>query len=194
MNGQYLMNKQVSVQYAYKKDGKGERHGDQAERTLAAQARKHNLMPHQVGFGGQQQQQQQTPLGFPQRQPQSHPGFQPLTAAAPPSGFAVPSLQQPMQTGFGSAFPPTGMGVNGVPFTAASRPPSIPAIPQQSTAIPFAQRPPPPPGRSNNFPPPPMGFRQAREFSLILSVLFRIRRSLADLLHSIAPTTRPFGF
>ena len=45
MNGQYLMNKQVSVQYAYKKDGKGERHGDQAERTLAAQARKHNIRP-----------------------------------------------------------------------------------------------------------------------------------------------------
>ncbi|CAI7673858.1 unnamed protein product [Penicillium bialowiezense] len=45
MNGQYLMNKQVSVQYAYKKDGKGERHGDEAERTLASQARKHNVAP-----------------------------------------------------------------------------------------------------------------------------------------------------
>lgn len=39
------MNKEVSVQYAYKKDGKGERHGDQAERMLAAQARKHNVQP-----------------------------------------------------------------------------------------------------------------------------------------------------
>ena len=45
MNGQYLMNKEVSVQYAYKKDGKGERHGDEAERMLAAQARKHNVQP-----------------------------------------------------------------------------------------------------------------------------------------------------
>ncbi|KAK9849405.1 uncharacterized protein MYU51_014303 [Penicillium brevicompactum] len=45
MNGQYLMNKQVSVQYAYKKDGKGERHGDEAERMLASQARKHNVAP-----------------------------------------------------------------------------------------------------------------------------------------------------
>ncbi|KAI9677591.1 MAG: hypothetical protein M1817_006545 [Caeruleum heppii] len=45
MNGQYLMNKEISVQYAYKKDGKGERHGDQAERMLAAQARKHNVVP-----------------------------------------------------------------------------------------------------------------------------------------------------
>ncbi|KAI9796816.1 MAG: hypothetical protein M1833_005959 [Piccolia ochrophora] len=45
MNSQYLMNKEISVQYAYKKDGKGERHGDQAERMLAAQARKHNVQP-----------------------------------------------------------------------------------------------------------------------------------------------------
>src|SRR5436309_8658375 len=45
MNGQYLMNKEISVQYAYKKDGKGERHGDEAERMLAAQARKHNVQP-----------------------------------------------------------------------------------------------------------------------------------------------------
>jgi splicing factor 3B subunit 4 len=45
MNGQFLMNKEISVQYAYKKDGKGERHGDQAERMLAAQARKHNVVP-----------------------------------------------------------------------------------------------------------------------------------------------------
>ncbi|KAG0648511.1 Spliceosome-associated 49 [Hyphodiscus hymeniophilus] len=45
MNGQYLMNKDISVQYAYKKDGKGERHGDEAERMLAAQAKKHNVQP-----------------------------------------------------------------------------------------------------------------------------------------------------
>ncbi|KAL9108936.1 MAG: hypothetical protein Q9227_006332 [Pyrenula ochraceoflavens] len=45
MNGQYLMNREISVQYAYKKDGKGERHGDQAERMLAAQAQKHNVQP-----------------------------------------------------------------------------------------------------------------------------------------------------
>ena len=45
MNGQYLMNKDISVQYAYKKDGKGERHGDEAERMLAQQAKKHNVQP-----------------------------------------------------------------------------------------------------------------------------------------------------
>ena len=40
MNGQYLMNRAISVQYALRKDGK-ERHGSQAERLLASQARKH---------------------------------------------------------------------------------------------------------------------------------------------------------
>jgi splicing factor 3B subunit 4 len=45
MNGQYLMNKDISVQYAYKKDGKGERHGDPAERMLAAQAKAHGVVP-----------------------------------------------------------------------------------------------------------------------------------------------------
>ncbi|KAA6386800.1 MAG: putative Splicing factor 3B subunit 4 [Streblomastix strix] len=37
MNGQYLNNKQITVSYAFKKDSKNERHGDTAERLLAAQ-------------------------------------------------------------------------------------------------------------------------------------------------------------
>jgi len=45
MNGQFLMNKAITVQYAFKKDGKGERHGTPAERLLAAQARKNNALP-----------------------------------------------------------------------------------------------------------------------------------------------------
>jgi splicing factor 3B subunit 4 len=39
MNGQFLGGKQITVQYAFKKDSKGERHGTQAERILAAQAK-----------------------------------------------------------------------------------------------------------------------------------------------------------
>ncbi|KAG7127732.1 Splicing factor 3B subunit 4 like protein [Verticillium longisporum] len=45
LHGQYLLSKEVSVQYAFKKDGKGERHGDAAERELAAQAKKRNIVP-----------------------------------------------------------------------------------------------------------------------------------------------------
>lgn len=39
MNGQYLCNRPITVNYAFKKDGKGERHGTAAERLLAAQNR-----------------------------------------------------------------------------------------------------------------------------------------------------------
>lgn len=42
MNNQFLMTKQCTVTYAFKKDGKGERHGDSVERLLAAQAKKNN--------------------------------------------------------------------------------------------------------------------------------------------------------
>ncbi|KAK0626878.1 hypothetical protein B0T14DRAFT_562746 [Immersiella caudata] len=45
MNGQYLLSKSITVEYAYKKDGKGERHGDEAERKLAAEGKKHNIVP-----------------------------------------------------------------------------------------------------------------------------------------------------
>ncbi|PKS10823.1 hypothetical protein jhhlp_002580 [Lomentospora prolificans] len=45
LNGQYILSKEVSVQYAFKKDGRGERHGDEAERELAKQAKKRNLVP-----------------------------------------------------------------------------------------------------------------------------------------------------
>ena len=40
MNGQFLGNRPITVNYAYKKDGKGERHGSAAERLLAAQTKK----------------------------------------------------------------------------------------------------------------------------------------------------------
>lgn len=40
MNGQWLCNKPISVSYAFKKDGKGERHGTLTERLLASQAKK----------------------------------------------------------------------------------------------------------------------------------------------------------
>ncbi|KAI9597176.1 hypothetical protein BDF19DRAFT_383624 [Syncephalis fuscata] len=44
MDGQFLANKSISITYAFKKDGKGERHGSAAERLLAAQGKKHGTM------------------------------------------------------------------------------------------------------------------------------------------------------
>lgn len=44
LSNQYLMNKPITIQYAFKKEGKGERHGTPAERLLAANARKNNAI------------------------------------------------------------------------------------------------------------------------------------------------------
>ena len=46
MNGQFLANRQIVVQYAFKRESRGERHGSQAERLLAAAARRNTLRPH----------------------------------------------------------------------------------------------------------------------------------------------------
>lgn len=45
MHGQYLCNRQIVVQYAYKKDSNGERHGSQAERLLAS-SNPNAIQPH----------------------------------------------------------------------------------------------------------------------------------------------------
>jgi splicing factor 3B subunit 4 len=88
MNGQYLMNKEVSVQYAYKKDGKGERHGDQAERMLAAQAKAHGVQPTPatIPIGG-------PPFGTMPQTPITPAGFGPSNGnyqAIPPPAQARP--------------------------------------------------------------------------------------------------------
>jgi splicing factor 3B subunit 4 len=143
MNGQYLMNQEIAVQYAYKKDGKGERHGDQAERMLASQARKHNVqvpvqpLPPQLFAAA--------PAGPAMNGDHHDPrALQPLMGAppglAPPPGFAAPP----------PGFPPHG----GFPHHGGPPPPGPPH-----------HRPgppgPPPPGHQQQqqhiLPPPPSG-------------------------------------
>jgi splicing factor 3B subunit 4 len=87
MNGQFLGGKQVSVQYAFKKDGKGERHGTQAERLLAAQAKKRTL-----GFGGITPASTAAAYTAP---PSAVPATPASAAPAPPSlpaGFAASNV------------------------------------------------------------------------------------------------------
>ena len=43
IHGQYILSKEVSCQYAFKRDGKSEKHGTDAERELAAQAKSRNV-------------------------------------------------------------------------------------------------------------------------------------------------------
>lgn len=83
MNGQYIMSKPIVVNYAFKRDGKGERHGDDAERLLAEQAKKNNYqLPVQppAGAGGGQQQilQSEIPVA-PQRMNNSIATSMPLS-------------------------------------------------------------------------------------------------------------------
>ncbi|KAL3455627.1 hypothetical protein BJX64DRAFT_271991 [Aspergillus heterothallicus] len=169
MNGQYLMNKQVSVQYAYKKDGKGERHGDQAERMLATQARKHNVRPPTQSIPPQFT----TPITPGGAMPNGDVSDQGRVPPTPqnvgfPPNIAPPLPQsQPQQNR--SAPPPASL---------ATPPPGLPARPPPSQAgyggpqtfLPSGQAPPPgfappgfaPPGFGHAGPPAPLppGFQQ----------------------------------
>lgn len=135
MNGQFLMNKAITVQYAFKKDGKGERHGTPAERLLAAQARKNNALPVAArpppapmafgarppipGFQGPYQGQFAGILA----QPPPPPGFTPQQTIMPqmPMGMAPP-MGMPMQMPppnmqmYGGFPPPPPPGFGGQPF------------------------------------------------------------------------------
>lgn len=152
MHGQYLMNKEISVQYAYKKDGKGERHGDEAERMLASQARKHNvqpqtqpLPPHLMGSQG--------PMG---------PGA-PMMAGGMPNGDAA----RPMPP---SGPPDYSAGRGAMPLQVPQQP--RPGPPAQPMAAPLAAPPPglparPPPSQAGYGGPPqgfaPPGFNNAAQ-------------------------------
>ncbi|KAF8579481.1 hypothetical protein K439DRAFT_1637964 [Ramaria rubella] len=121
MNGQFLMNKAISVQYAFKKDGKGERHGTPAERLLAAQARKNNALPAAIRppgappgmmpFQGPYQGQFAGILA----QPPPPPGFTPQPVAPMPGGMPPPPPNMPVFNPAAAGFvppppPPPGFG------------------------------------------------------------------------------------
>ncbi|KAF2086818.1 RNA-binding domain-containing protein [Saccharata proteae CBS 121410] len=160
MHGQYLMNKEVSVQYAYKKDGKGDRHGDQAERMLAAQARKHNVQP---------AAQPLPPTLF--QQPTIAPSAPAAMINGPPVSTPMNGSPAPMAPGYG-AYPPPGPPQSRTPVQAAPLPPppsGLPARPPPSQAgyggpqgfvPPGFNAPPMPPGfpPGGAVPPPPQGF------------------------------------
>lgn len=185
MHGQYLMNKEISVQYAYKKDGKGERHGDQAERMLAAQAKAHGVQPTPATipmggppmFGGPVQ----PPAGFapPMNMPngnyhgvppphqQAPPPRQPPTPStplsAPPSG--LPARPPPSQAGYGGpqGFVPPGFGMPAPPPgfgpPQAGGPPPPPNVYAPPPGFAGPQTGAMPAGRPGQPPPLPPGFQ-----------------------------------
>jgi splicing factor 3B subunit 4 len=149
MNGQFLMNKAITVQYAFKKDGKGERHGTPAERLLAAQARKNNALPVAA-------RPPPAPLAFGARPPM--PGYQgpyqgqfagALAAQPPPPvGFTPQQTVMPMQMGMPHPGMPMGMpppppNMQMYNPQAGFPPPPPQGFPQ---GMPGGMMPPPPPG------------------------------------------------
>ncbi|KAK8864623.1 hypothetical protein IAR55_001873 [Kwoniella newhampshirensis] len=154
MNGQFFGGKQISVQYAFKKDGKGERHGSQAERLLAAQAKKRQLIPgastgpaytYQGQFAGALSSSTAAPP------PPPIPAGIPTYAPPPPPGVPIyqpPVAQQPVYPGY----PPQANGY------APPPPAGFPVANGMGYQMPVAA-----PGQQGGAPPPPpppirMGF------------------------------------
>ncbi|RPB04120.1 RNA-binding domain-containing protein [Choiromyces venosus 120613-1] len=181
MHNQFLMNKEINVQYAYKKDGKGERHGDQAERLLAAQAKKHNVQitPQQLPAQlfaptGPSGGVPPIPVGAGPPAPSGPGNFQRGPPTRPQNGMPNPH-DQGFQGGAGGGFqggfhaPPPGPP-QGFPPAGRGGAPQHHAPPHQPQLAPPPQglpaRPPPPVGfqphqqHAYGRPPPPVGFAQ----------------------------------
>ncbi|KAJ3183740.1 Splicing factor 3B subunit 4 [Gaertneriomyces sp. JEL0708] len=163
MNGQFLMNKPISVGYAFKKDGKGERHGSAAERLLAAQSRKNQPAHMPNRFFAEIPARPRPGLAAPpvapvpvaaapvpqfMAPPSTFPAFPP--AGAPPGGYQP----QPPRPGFPPGPPPMA----GFP----PGPPSMHGPPGPPPAFPGRPPMPPPPFPGQGYPPqpgfPPPGF------------------------------------
>ncbi|KAK4622030.1 Spliceosome-associated protein 49 [Fulvia fulva] len=191
MHGQYLMNKEITVQYAYKKDGKGERHGDAAERALAAQARKHGVevaipalpaalvMPNNtpsapaamngypvggpVGGLPPPNGMPPRPISTPQAPP-SYGGYGHQAYGAPPTPTGFGNLPQPTMTGTipnGAALP-SRQQYNQSPLQAPPPAAGLPARPPPGNG--GYGGPQAAPGMQAGFQgmhPPPMGFPPA---------------------------------
>ena len=188
MHGQYLMNREITVQYAYKKDGKGERHGDPAERALAAQAKKHGVqipvatmpasltMPNGAAPGAPPAMNG-TYDPNPGRMPQPPPAYNygayppPMSAGGygamppPPAGFAPTTTSVPNRGYAPSPLqaPPSGAGLPARPppsIGGYNGPANAPGM-QQGYASGPPNMPPPgmlPPGMPPGM--PPGGYQQ----------------------------------
>lgn len=112
MNGQYLCNRPITISYAFKKDSKGERHGTEAERFLAAQ----NPLP-----------QAERPHQLFADAPPSHPV--PPSMSGPPMMSAMnPQMLPGMGMGGGPPMPPMYPGAPPMPPFAMGFPPGMPGM------------------------------------------------------------------
>jgi splicing factor 3B subunit 4 len=131
MNNQYLANKQISVSYAFKKDGsKGDRHGSEAERKIAAAAQKKQMLvrpPPLPTFPGIPGMRPPMPMyGQP---------FPPVSAATALFGVRPPPLPGYMQSPGG--MPPMPPQMAYPPNMLQNFPPGPPRPPQYPPAPPM---------------------------------------------------------
>ncbi|KAJ9143733.1 Spliceosome-associated protein 49 [Pleurostoma richardsiae] len=175
MNGEYLLSKQITVEYAYKKDGKGERHGDEAERKLAAEGKKHNVVVEQQPLPPALLMSAPPPApsganGIPVAGYGADLGAPPTVGAAPivpppalPAGFAPPpvaaaapgpGMVPPAGFGRASNLPPAPSGLPARPPASSmpyGAPVGVPGAPGFHAVPPPVM---PPPGFGTPTPPP----------------------------------------
>lgn len=172
MNGQYLCNRPITISYAFKKDSKGERHGSEAERFLAAQnplpqaERPHQLFADappiptpgssNVGSGGGMMQHTPFPPPPPMFQPPMPPQFHAMPFGLPPPP-GMPGMPHGFPPGLSPFAPMPGPPL---PFAMSSMRPPPPPPPSQQMAHLYGMQmvapvPPPPPPPPSHMPPPP---------------------------------------
>jgi splicing factor 3B subunit 4 len=127
MHGQYLCNRQIVVQYAFKRDSKGERHGSEAERLLA-QTNPKRLKPNTrfLGAGGAPPDAMMTGngAGYGGPPPMAMMGGMPAPYGAPvPGGYMAPPPPPP---------PPASLAMGGMPgMNGVGVPPPPPPPPMR---------------------------------------------------------------
>lgn len=134
MNGQYLCNRAIIVQYAFKKESQGERHGSQAERMIASSNQVQKIKPHTMFSGGASD----------------------VVSSGPPSqflpqGYAPPSMippPLPMMMGASGNVPPMMMNLAS---GSGIQPPPLPTGSLDTQIMP-----PPPPAFMSGVNPPVM--------------------------------------
>jgi splicing factor 3B subunit 4 len=169
MNGQYLGNRQIVVQYALQKnvDGKPgtERHGSRAERMLA-QARQDQQPPSASSGNGNGATTQFRPN--PNQAFGGVPGYNNSRLLPPPppppavgGGMMLPPLPPPLPAGAYESYQNNQHNQHNqhlVPPPPPLPPPPPPLPPGMSGSYPMPMPPPPPPppmGGFGSFPPPP---------------------------------------
>jgi len=164
MNGQYLANRMIQVQYAYKKDTPGERHGTETERIMAAAEgqMKQKFKPHTNFSTGVQVVQNEVPgMGGVGGVPVGNTMDQmnPMMNGGMGQGVGQPGSYYTPQQGNGSYYGPQGGMSMGQGMGVSVDPNAMYMYNQgQYAAQPggqFVQPPPPPSGQFNQPPPPP---------------------------------------